>query len=516
MASDSKTYKSLLNARVNIIYFLLALSISFFSRKIFLEYLGDEFIGLTATLNSILSFLNITELGVISAVYYMLYKPLQEDNRIEINKIISILGYIYKRIGWIIFSLAVIVSLFFPIIFNESEISLPVVYFGFYSFLASSLFSYFINYPTALFMADQRGYEIVRYSQLALILKTILGMFVAKFTGDFYLYISLDIVLGLATALIIQWRIKVVYPWLKVAVKRGNVYLKEYPVILTKTKQIFFHKIGGFAQKEMAPVLIFAFSSLSTVAFYTNYTLITQKLSQLVNSALGSTFASIGILIAEGDAKKTFSVYKEMLALRFMVAGYLVFMLFVLLESFIKIWLGEEYILDPLVLVFLLIIVYIEFIRSATEQFLAGYGLFQDIWAPFTEAFICVVVSVSGGYFYGLPGVLLGNIVSLLIIVCIWKPYFLFKNGLNINVAHYWVLIFKHLFIYSLVFLFVYYIFQEFLFLQINDYLHFVIVGGYLSFVFVFVYFSILYFCDNGTRDVLHRIFLLFKGKFLK
>ena len=54
-----RVHKSLMNAKVGFIFYFLSIFMSFFSRRIFLECLGDEFIGLAGTVWSILNFLNI-------------------------------------------------------------------------------------------------------------------------------------------------------------------------------------------------------------------------------------------------------------------------------------------------------------------------------------------------------------------------------------------------------------------------------------------------------------------------
>ena len=61
--SESRLHKSYLNARVNVFFYLVTLFISFFSRKIFLEKLGADFVGLTSTMQNLLGFLNLAELG---------------------------------------------------------------------------------------------------------------------------------------------------------------------------------------------------------------------------------------------------------------------------------------------------------------------------------------------------------------------------------------------------------------------------------------------------------------------
>ena len=44
-------------------FFCIRYMLAFFSRKIFLEELGNNFLGLTGTLNNILGLLNLAELG---------------------------------------------------------------------------------------------------------------------------------------------------------------------------------------------------------------------------------------------------------------------------------------------------------------------------------------------------------------------------------------------------------------------------------------------------------------------
>lgn len=99
--TESRVKKSILNARVNLIFYFLSLGLSFFSRKIFLENLGADFIGLSGTLVNILGFLSLAEMGIGTAVAYNLFKPLQEKDTEKINDIISVLGFLYKKLEYL-------------------------------------------------------------------------------------------------------------------------------------------------------------------------------------------------------------------------------------------------------------------------------------------------------------------------------------------------------------------------------------------------------------------------------
>lgn len=437
MPQESRIKKSMLNARVNLIFYILALFLSFFSRKMFLNYLGADFMGMTNTLYDLLEFLNLAELGIGSAIGYVLYKPLFERNETKINEIISVLGFIYRRIGLIILCAGLALSLFLPIIFPNNVFDLKVIYFTFYAYLTSSLVTYFANYKMTLLAADQKNYVTTAYFQTAMLIRTLLQMGIVCYTANFYLWILIELLSNIARSVILNWKIKQTYPWLESEVKRGKELFKSYPEVIKYTKQLFVHKMGGFVHFHTIPLLIYAFASLETVAFYGNYTIIINRISQLLNTIWGSTEAGVGNLIAEGDHNKIHQIFWELFSIRFLIAGIVSFAIFQLTEPFISLWLGEQYVLPHSILCLIILSSFIGYSRGVTEQFLFGYGLFNDTWAPITEICINLTTAIIGGSLWGLPGVLLGNISGLTIIVGIWKPYFLFKCGLKTKFKFY-------------------------------------------------------------------------------
>ena len=352
---ESRVKKSLLNARVNLIFYFLTLILSFFSRKIFLDTLGADFVGLTGTLQNLLGFLNLAELGIGSAIGYVLYKPLFEHDEGKINEIISVFGYLYRWIGFIILGAGIVLACFLPLIFPNTEFEMGVIFFAYFSFLASSLIGYFANYKQTLLGADQKNYVVTAYFQTATIVKTLIQMASAYYTGSYYLWVAIELTFGIIYSFILNWKINQVYPWLRSEVRQGKQLFKKYPEVMKYTKQLFVHKLGGVVQNQTTPFLTYAFVSLQTVAFYGNYTIITDKLSLLISNFLESTGAGVGNLIAEGGKEKIKKVFWELLSIRFWIAGTLIFLLYELLPSFIVLWIGNEYLLSDTVLVLSLI-----------------------------------------------------------------------------------------------------------------------------------------------------------------
>ncbi len=453
---ESRVKKTLLNARVNLIFYFLTLLLSFFSRKIFLDHIGPDFVGLTGSLNNLIGFLNIVELGIGAAIGYLLYKPIYDQDHEKINDIISVMGYLYRWIGYIILTGGIIMSVFLPWIFppEKTGFSLLLVYSAFFSFVGSTLIGYFLNYKQNLLGADQKFYIVTAYFQTANIIKTLIQMVVAYYTDNLYLWIVIEFAYSAIYSIILNWKIKQTYPWLKTRVSEGRRLLKQYPEVLKKTGQLFVHRIAYFAQYQTQPFIVYMFVNLGVVAFMGNYNLLMDKLATLISSFCGSPGAAIGNLVAEGNKEKIRNIFWQLCALEMFMASFMIYFLWHILNPFITLWIGTEYILPNVVIIFLMINFYINVTRSNVGQFINAYGLFHDMWAPIAEAIIYVVFSLAGGIlgkylstvypgiswhsYFPLVGVLSGGLISLISIIMIWKPYFLFSQGFKASVWKYW------------------------------------------------------------------------------
>lgn len=505
--TESRVKKTFLNARVNLIFYFLNLVLSFFSRKIFLDSLGADFIGLTGTLYNLLGFLNIVELGIGTAVGYVLYKPLYDKDQTQINEIISVFGFLYRCVGCVILVGGVILSLFLPLIFPDITIDMPVVYAAYYSFLASSLIGYFINYKQTLLSADQRNYVVTAYFQTANILKVLIQLICAYYTGNYYVWIIIELFFGVIYTFILNWKINQVYPWLRSDIRSGRYLLQKYPRIIILTKQVFAHQIGSFVQYQLTPFLIYAFASLQSVAYYGNYTLLTSKLSGLVTNFLSSGSAAVGNLIAEGNKEKIMRVYWELLSIRFLFVGISAFFLYYVIPPFITLWLGDKYIMSQSILILVIIDFSLANLSGTTSEFLGGHGLYRDVWAPFVQSAILVVVALVGGTLWQLEGVVLGGIVSRLIIIYGWKPYFLFKHALHMPIRNY-IGGFLKLFLCIVVGGAIFYLYHDFVMFSspADSWIRLILYVFFVGVSLSVIQFVVLYIGSKGLRNFVKRI----------
>lgn len=504
--NESRIKKSLLNARVNFVFYFITLIISFFSRRVFLNTLGVDFIGLNGTLDNILGMLSLAELGIGASISFHLYKPIREEKYEQICDLISLFGWLYRIIGSIIFSAAIVVSLFFPVLFSNVSIDIYLIYFCFYCLLGSSLIGYFINYRQILLSADQRGYVVAVYLQGAAVVKTLLQMYLCSVYLNYYLWAGIEFGFSIIACLLLNWKIKATYPWLNSKPKLGKALYKKYPTVIRSVKQIFVHRIKDFILTQSDQILIFAFVSLKYVAYYGNYTLLIMKITVLFRSVMGSADAGIGNLVAENNKEKSLNVFWELIAMRYWIAGIIILILYFTIPPFIALWLGEEYLLSETILFLICVNLYISMTRTVVDAFNHSHGLYADVWSAWAEGLINLTVTFIVASQFGLIGILIGKIASLLPIVVIWKPLYLFLEGFKEKYVIYWKHVGRHLFFLSTTILLSFYLNSICPFHPSESWIEFVYYCFYIAIIVFLTYTTFMLCCSNDLKGFLFRL----------
>ena len=186
MSVTTRTGRSIINGQVAMLYYIVNMLLGFYSRKIFIDYVGIEVLGLNQTAQNLLGFLNIAELGIGSAVAFTLYKPIANKDITAINEIILVQGWLYRRIAFIIGIGAILLMFFFPLIFEDITLPLWYAYASFGVFLYSSLLTYFVNYRQILFSASQLEYQVTLNYNFVILFKTAVQIFAMKYLANPY------------------------------------------------------------------------------------------------------------------------------------------------------------------------------------------------------------------------------------------------------------------------------------------------------------------------------------------
>lgn len=514
MNNETRTSKSIKNAKVALIYYFINLILQFFSRKIFLEYLGAEVLGLNTTAMNLLQFLNLAELGISAAVGYSLYTPLANKDKLVINEIVSVQGFLYRRIGFIILGGAIVLMCFFPWIFEKVKLPFWYTYATFIVLLINALAGYFFNYRQIVLTADQKDYKLNTAVQTIKSGKIGIQILAIIYLNNGYIFwLMIELFAALISVLAINFVLKKEYPWLNSNPSQGKLLKIKYPLIIKKTKQLFFHRIAEFVLNQTSPLIIYGYSSLAIVSIFGNYMLIITGITALLGAIFNSIGAGIGNLVSEGNKQKMLRIFEELFSFRFWLACTVCFGVYKLASPFIDLWVGKEYRLDNLSLLLMTMIMYINLMRAVVDTYINALGLYKDIWAPITEAFLNISLSILFGHYWGIAGILGGVFVSLILIIFLWKPWFMFSRGMHFSFNLYIVLYIKHILAFTIT-----YILSSYLINHISNYPKYTYIdllkyGTLIISIFGIILFILLYTFNLGIRNIALRIISIIKNK---
>lgn len=426
------------NVKISLVFNILTILLQFVSRKVFIEYMGLEIMGLNSTAMNFLRFLNFAELGIVSGVRFMLYKPCHYHDRETINDILTLQGILYRHVSLFIAGCAIILMCFFPMIFKGCDFPLWMAYASFIILLAGSLIGNFFNYRQIMFGVTQTEYKITTGVGIITYIKVLLQIAAMCILDEGYIcWLSMETVFCVVTAVWVRNKTRKDFPFLKKVNKNLRTLISEYGILVVKVRQLFFHRIGSIVYTEILPIIIFAFISLEEVTIYGNYNAIFRGVSILCASTLAGVTAGIGDLIAGNDRERTYNVFHEIFAIRFVMAGVACLCLYTLSQPMIVLWLGKEFLLSDLSLFLMVLSLFITLLRTTIDTFIQAAGLFQDIWATVVETILNLGGAIVGGYLYGLNGILAGYRIGSVLILIFWKPLFLFRNSFHSSSTHY-------------------------------------------------------------------------------
>lgn len=402
---------SIKNIYINILSQIVVVLLGFLSRKVFLDNLGSEYLGINGLLTNILSMLSLVEGGIGGSITYNLYKPLAERNVEKITALVQLYKKIYAILAIVIFLLSIIMYMFLgSFIKGETTVSfIGVVYF---IFVLKNIVSYLNAHKWSLINADQKGYIISKYTIIFNIITTLLKIIVLQITKNYILFLVIELSVFIIQNIYNGKIVNDMYPYIKIK-KNYKVDGETRKNLIMNVKAIFFHNIGGYCVFGTDNLLISSFVGLTTVGLYSNYTMITSQLVSLLTPVLNGIGSSVGNLIATESKEKSYKIFKVTYLINFWIYSFSVIFLYNLLEPFIKWWLGDGLLLDKLTFIFILINFYLGGLRSAINIFKSKAGIFtNDKYVPLIESLINLGTSFILVEYFGLAGIFMGTTIS--------------------------------------------------------------------------------------------------------
>ena len=422
-----RTNNSIKNTIGSIVANISIIIIGVIAQAIFIKILGTEYLGINGLFTNIISMLGIVELGIGSAIIYNLYKPIAENNISLIKSLMNFYKKSYRVIGIIVFILGICIMPFLDSFVGNLtiDINIKIVYL---LFIIDIVCSYFLSYKRSILVANQKNYLINVVHIIYTILLNVFQLLILYLTKNYYLYLIIKIVMRMLENIIIT-----------IIANKKYSYLKEKDIlsldkdiekdIFKKIKALFFHKIGSFIVLGSDNIIISKFLGIIQVGLYSNYYLIINAVQTLFTQIISSSTASVGNLLVTSNKEDNFKVFKRIRFLNFWLTCFTGISIFIIIESFITIWIGSKYILSELVLMVLIIEYYQKSMRSSYSTFKEAAGIFhEDRFVPLVESILNIVFSIILLNIFGLAGVFMGTIISGLALWCYSYPKFVYKK----------------------------------------------------------------------------------------
>ncbi len=100
-----------------------------------------------------------------------------------------------------------------------------------------------------------------------------------------------------------------------------------------------------------------------------------------------------------------------------------------LIQPFIRLWVGENYLLSDHTLMLIVLNFYLEGMRATLVTFKRAIGLFwQTRYRPVFEGFLNLAVSIPLAVRFGVAGTLIGTIISTCCMSGLLEPYLLYRS----------------------------------------------------------------------------------------
>ena len=407
----------------------------FLMRSVMLHYLGVEYLGLNGLFRSILSFLNLAELGVGSAMVYSMYKPIAEDDTETICALTKLYQTFYRIIGLFIAAVGLALTPFLHVLIKGQVTANVNLYILYFMNLGSTVMTYWLfAYKSSLILAHQRNDVGSKISLVVHFTEYVIKIIVLIVFRNYYVYLVIQLMAQAAFNLSIAWRVSKLYPNYK---PRGQLPKEQVRDITRRVRDLFTAKFSRVISDSADTLVISSFLGLTFLAIYQNYYFVISSLRTLLEVIIGACIAGIGNSLVVESMEKNYRDLRRFTLLFGWVMGVSTPMLLCLFQPFMYLWMGEENMLGFSFVVCFAIYYYAVGMNKVMNMFKDAAGMWhRDRFRPLTAALVNLALNLATVQKLGLYGVLLSTVVSIVVVQVPWLLHNLFHEVFPIE--HVW------------------------------------------------------------------------------
>lgn len=435
--SGGRLRNSAKNMVSGMLFRIFSMLTAFVVRTVFIKCLSNDYLSVNGLYSSILNMLSLAELGFSTAMVYSMYKPLAEKDYTKLSQIMRLYKRVYRIIGTVVLFIGLLIVPFLDVIIKNKP-DIEGLTFYYLLFLFNSVLSYwFFAYMSSLLQADQRASVISNYSTIFNLIKTVIQIVLLLAFKNFTVYLIVQMLCTIFQNIAIAVRVKKDYPIFNNS--KEELPKQEKKRIFDDVKALMLQKISFKILNTSDSIIISAFVGLNWVGLLSNFIMIEEAIVAVLSQVTSAISASLGNLFVESDDETGYIMFKRVDFMNYWLYAFSAIALITLSNPFVKIWLGENYLLSNIAIIALFSRFFIEGYINTMSTFRSALGLFkQGKYFPLVVAGLNIVLSIGLSYPLGLAGVLFATPISRLCINGWYMPLVIHRDGFNKPVKPYY------------------------------------------------------------------------------
>ena len=423
MAKLERTQNAARNIFFGIILKLYNIVVPFVMRTAMIYLMGVEYLGLNSLFTSVLSVLNLAELGVGSAMVFNMYKPIAEDDEKTICALMKLYRTYYRLIGLVIAVLGCALTPFIPKLIKGSYPNDINIYTLYLLNLGATVLSYWLfAYKNSILAAHQRTDIGSKISVIIGTAQYTVQILILWLTRNYYLYLCVALLsqalVNVTTAVYADH----MYPMYK---PRGQLDRAEVTKINKKVRDLFTSKIGSVVYDSADTIVISAFLGLTMLAVYQNYFYILNSVFGFVVILFSACQAGIGNSLIVESKQKNYSDFIKFTFIITWIAAFCSTCLICLYQPFMELWVGKGLMLSFSAVICFGLYFTVRLYNQLFNSYKDAAGMWhEDRFRPLVASITNLVVNLILVHFIGIYGIILSTVLS---ISCVGMPWLLYN-----------------------------------------------------------------------------------------
>lgn len=435
----ARTQNTIRNTVWGIVFRMVTLIGPFIVKTILIKKLGLEYGGLSGLFTSILTVLNLANLGFNSSLVFTMYKAVVDDDTNALSAMLNFYRKVYKIVGLVIMGAGLCLMPFLDLLIKGSypaDINIQSL-FAIYLF-ETSLGYLMFSYTLAIFSAYQRTDISLKIDTVRYLIQYALQAIVLILFKNYYIYVLVLPIMIIPNNIANYIISRKMFPSIKA---KGIIDKDTKKGIYQRVWTLFGHKVGSTVLTNASNVMISAFLGLTTMSLYNNYYYILTAVNGIVEIITNGSLSGIGNKLLTDSSEENHSLFKTLSYGWVAIIGGAACCMLCFYQPFITLWLGEEFLLSNKIMILIVAFFFSWMFRIMQLTFRDAAGLWTKDWL---KPYIAIVFNIVGGialvkYTQSIAGILIPTILVFLFIYFPIEAYVLFKYQFKKGLKEYFI-----------------------------------------------------------------------------